>query len=73
MNVYSYVNTCIDGMEIGELRTIPIPDKLKAFRKFLSEISGREHTKYTTKIKNGMLHIMRVNYYSVNQVLNHED
>jgi Na+-transporting NADH:ubiquinone oxidoreductase subunit NqrA len=63
--MYSYVQSVIDGLSIGELTTIPIPDKLKAFRKFLSEIASKDHKKFTTKIKGGELHIMRIKYYSV--------
>jgi len=65
MSLYNYVQTTIEGLNTGELVTIPIPDKLKAFRKFLSEIAAKDHKKFTTKVKNGELHIMRVKYYSV--------
>jgi len=69
MTLYSYVQSTIDGLNIGEMVTIPIPDKLKAFRKFLSEISSKDHKKFTTKIKDNELHILRINYYSVTEKL----
>lgn len=65
MSMYSFVQTTIDGLKIGQLVTIPIPDKLGAFRKFLSEIAGKDHKKFTTKVKGNELHIMRVQYYSI--------
>lgn len=70
MSLYNYVQSTIEGLSIGELITIPIPDKLKAFRKFLCELASRDHKKFTTKIKDGELHIMRINYYSVAEKLN---
>lgn len=71
--MYNYVQNTIDTISVGELVTIPVPDKLKAFRKFLSEISAKDHKKFTTKIKGNDLHIMRVNYYSVAEKLNAND
>lgn len=65
MSLYSDVRGVIEGLDIGELITIPIPSKLKAFRKFLSEISSKDHKKFTTKIKGSDMHIMRINYHSV--------
>lgn len=73
MSMYNYVQNTIDGLTVGELVTIPVPDKLKAFRKFLSEISAKDHKKFTTKIKGNDLHIMRINYYSVTEKLNVND
>lgn len=73
MSMYNYVQNTIEGLTVGELVTIPVPDKLKAFRKFLSEISAKDHKKFTTKIKGNDLHIMRINYYSVTEKLNVND
>lgn len=67
MTLYSYVQSTIDTLGIGEMIIIPIPDKLKAFRKFLSEISTKDHKKFTTKSKDGHLHIMRINYHSISE------
>jgi hypothetical protein len=39
----------------------------------LSEISAKDHKKFTTKIRGNDLHIMRVNYYSVAEKLNAND
>lgn len=72
MSVYNYVQGVIDGMKIGDIITIDRPDKLKAFRKFLSEISAREHKKFTTKLKGNEFHILRVNYYSIAENLEAE-
>jgi flagellar basal body L-ring protein FlgH len=69
MSLYNYVKNTIDGMAIGDLITIPLPEKIKAFRKFLSEISKADHKKFTTKIKNGEMHIMRIKYYSLAEKL----
>lgn len=65
MTVYSHVQSTIDGLDIGEMITISVPDKLRAFRKFLSEISLKDHKKFTTKVIGSQMHILRVNYYSV--------
>lgn len=73
MSLYNYVQSTIDGLSIGELTTIPLPDKLKAFRKFLSEVATREHKKFTTKVKDGELHIMRIKYFSVVEKLQSND
>jgi hypothetical protein len=70
MSLYSDVRSVIGTMEVGEMQTIPIPDKLKAFRKFLSEIAGNEHKKFTTKVVGNSLHIMRVNYFSIPSMIN---
>jgi hypothetical protein len=56
-------------MQIGELSTIDVPGNIKAFRKFLTEISRKDHKKFTTKVIAGQLHIMRINYYSVKEKL----
>lgn len=69
MSLYNYVQGTVESLKIGELVTIDIPDKLKSFRKFLTEISHKDHKKFTTKIKNGELHIMRVAYFSVAEKL----
>jgi hypothetical protein len=69
MSLYSYVASTIEGLEIGQMTSIPVPDKLKAFRKFLSEIASRQHRKYTTKVVGQELHILRVPFYSVPQTL----
>lgn len=69
MSLYSYVQDTIDGLNIGQMTTIPVPSKIKAFRKFLSEISSKDHKKFTTKIKDNELHILRINYHSVTEKL----
>lgn len=68
-SLYSFVQSTIDGLGIGEITTIDVPYKLKAFRKFLSEISSKDHKKFTTKIKDNRLHILRINYHSVTEKL----
>lgn len=70
MSLYNDVLLTIDSMEVGDIVTIDVPVKLKAFRKFLSEISGKHHKKFTTKILDGNMHIMRVKYFSVTEKLN---
>lgn len=68
-SLYSIVQSTIDGLSIGEMTTIPKPDKLKAFRKFLTEISKKDHKKFTTKLNKDKdeMHILRINYYSVSE------
>lgn len=73
MTLYSYVQGIINDMNIGDLVTIDKPDKLFAFRKFLSEISANEFKKFTTRVKDDKLHIMRVNYFSVAEKLQAND
>ena len=69
MSLYSFVQSTVDGLDIGQLVTIDEPHKLKAFRKFLSEIGKKDHKKFTTKLKDGQLHIMRIKYHSVIETL----
>lgn len=69
MSLYSYVQSTVDDLDIDQLITIPMPSKLKAFRKFLSEIAKKDHKKFTTKLKDGQLHIMRIKYHSVIETL----
>lgn len=73
MSLYSYVADIINDIEIGQLVTIDRPSKLKAFRKFLSEISKKDHKKFTTKLDGELLHIMRIKYYSVAEKLETND
>lgn len=73
MSLYSFVQDTIDNLAIGEMTTIDTPDKLKAFRKFLCEIAAKDHKKFTTKEKDGVLHILRVNYYSVAEKIQAND
>lgn len=73
MSLYSLVQSTIDSLNVGEITTIPVPDNLKAFRKFLSEISKKDHKKFTTKVKGNDLHILRVNFFSVAEKLQTND
>ena len=52
-------------MDIGDSELIPIPGNLKAFRKYLSEISQREQKAFKTKILDNHLHILRVKYANI--------
>lgn len=70
MTIYSFVNDVISDLDIGELKTIDLPENLGAFRKFLSEISKRDHKKFTTKRQGLYLHVMRVDYFNVKETLN---
>lgn len=62
--MYNLVSTAIRGMGIGDSSSIAIPDNLKYFRKYLCEISKRENKKFTTKVIEGKLQIMRVKYHN---------
>lgn len=63
--MYNLVTTTIDGMNIGDTGIIDIPDNLPYFRKYLSEISKREGKRFTTKIMNNKLHVMRLKYSNI--------
>ena len=63
--VYNDVKSIIDTMDIGDSQIIPLPSNIGAFRKYLSEISKREAKKFTTKILDGNLHILRVKYSNI--------
>lgn len=63
--MYQLVQSTIEGMELGELRIIKMPDDLPLFRKYLSEIGKRIKQKYTTLSKYDKLHVMRINYSNI--------
>ena len=63
--IYNEVKTIIDDMDIGDSELIAVPDKLGAFRKYLSEISKREQKAFKTKVLNRQLHILRVKYSNI--------
>lgn len=63
--MYNLVIDTIEGMNIGQSRTLPIPDNMPYFRKYLSEISKRYSHKYTTKIVDGKMEIMRLKYSNI--------
>jgi hypothetical protein len=64
--MYALAQGAVDGMTIGDVRTIAMPDDLAFFRKYLSEISKRFECRYTTKsLPSGKLQIMRVKYYNI--------
>jgi hypothetical protein len=63
--MYQLVQSTIEGMVLGELRIINMPDDLPLFRKYLSEIGRRIKHKYTTLSKYDKLHVMRINYSNI--------
>lgn len=63
--MYSLVQSTIEGMEIGDVRIITIPHDIAFFRKYLSEIGKRTDCKYTTKTIDNQLQIMRIKYYNI--------
>lgn len=63
--MYSLVQSTIEGMSIGDVRVIPLPGDMPFFRKYLSEIGKRTDCKYTTKTMSGNLHIMRIKYSNI--------
>jgi len=65
MSIYNEVKNTVDFLQVGELVTVSIPDNLKAFRKFLTEISRKDHKCFRTKVVNGELCIMRIKYHSL--------
>lgn len=60
MSIQSQVKEAINGLEVGEKVTIPKPSKLITFRKFLTEMSKLNNTKYTTKISGNKMNIKRI-------------
>ena len=64
-NMYDLVISTISDMKIGTKTAIEIPDNLPYFRKYLCEISKRYEQRFTTKIINGKLEVMRVKYHNI--------
>ena len=65
MSTYNDGQGIVSSLSIGEHIIIAKPDNIKLFRKNLWEISTRTHKKFTTKVKDGNLVILRVQYYSI--------
>lgn len=65
MNMYQLVMNAINGMEVGDCNVISLPDNLGYFRKYLSEVSKREGKKFTTKVMDNTLHILRIKYSNI--------
>lgn len=63
--MYNLVLNTIADMAIGDTNSIPVPDNLPYFRKYLSEISKREGKRFVTKIIDGQLHVLRVKYSNI--------
>jgi len=63
--MYELVARTIDNMNIGDTKSIKVPENLGYFRKYLSEISKRYNQKYTTKIVDGKLEILRIKYSNI--------
>lgn len=63
--MYNLVIDTIAGMKIGQKCIIDTPDNLPYFRKYLSEISKRKGIKFTTKITDNGMEIMRVKYFNI--------
>lgn len=65
--MYGLAQSTIDGMQIGDVRIIPLPkeNNLAFFRKYLSEIGKRTDSRYTTKTIDGKLQVMRINYFNI--------
>lgn len=64
-NMYDLVINTITGMKIGQRTTMSIPENLPYFRKYLSEISKRQGQRFTTKIIEDKMEIMRVKYHNI--------
>jgi len=65
--MYNLVLTTIEGMQIGQAKSVPLPDNMGYFRKYLSEISKREGKKFTTKVneEKKTLEILRIKYSNI--------
>lgn len=63
--MYSLVLEAINGLAIGDSNTIPVPDNITYFRKYLSEISKREGKKFTTKVTGDQMQVFRIKYSNI--------
>lgn len=70
--LYALAKETIAEMKVGELKEIKVPGNLRAFRKYLSEIATKEKKKFSTRLTGRNLHIMRVQYSSIQDKLSGE-
>lgn len=64
--MYHVVKSVIDDMAVKEVKDIDMPEDIRFFRKYLSEISRKEQKKFQTKnIGYGKLRIVRVPYFNI--------
>lgn len=64
-SMYKLANNTVENMDIGDLRTIEMPDNLAYFRKYLSEIGKHTRRKFTTITAGDKLQILRVQYSNI--------
>ncbi len=64
-SVYSQCKTALTGLEIGESKTIEIPENLPVFRRCIIDIGSREGKRFATKTIDGKLRIMRLKYFNI--------
>lgn len=62
---YSRCKEVVAGLEIGESKIIEMPEKLQLFRRNLFDISRAQGKKFTTKVVDGKLLIMRIRYVNI--------
>lgn len=65
--LYNEAMTAIDGLQIGDITIIDVPGNLVSFRKYISEIGKRYGQRFTSKVIEDKLHIMRVKYHSIHE------
>lgn len=63
--LYSIAAAAVKNLSVGESTTIKAPEKIKSFRKYISEIGQREDKKFTTKVDGSKITIMRVEYFNI--------
>lgn len=70
MTLYALVKRAVEGLQVGQVKSIKKPENIQAFRKFLSDLSNKEQKKFTTKVVKNRLHILRTEFYSMNAAIN---
>lgn len=63
--LYGLMLSAITGMKIGDHKTIPLPDKLTSFRKYLGDVAGKRHLKFITRVQGDKLLIIRTEYFEL--------
>lgn len=64
--MYTQVKNLIEPMKIGEVQAVKKPENIIAYRKYITEIALKSSKKFITKVIDGKLHIMRVEYFNIN-------
>lgn len=63
--MYKLASDTIAGMAIGQSVSIEPPSNLPLFRKYISDIGKRTGRKFNTRLINGQLVLLRVEYSNI--------